>query len=284
MSRQRRDTLKGYFLAGSRPTAEQFADLIDSALNINDEGFRKTPPDGLQVTSLGDKTALMSFYTQKSEDSPPEWRIAFGEDFKKLTVQHPDPAGEEDVAPLMTLDPSGRVGISTTEPQDQLDVAGAIRSQGRRGQEAPGLLANGQYHALTGPLHGCQAFEVMAGVGLPASGRFALVHAIALNTFNPYFWDNLFFLKKPIRTHHAYYSRSADRLQLRWAPITQNVEGGHGEKASYRLEIRTRRDYLADHRVRKELKPGEDLHIRAYVTRLWFDDMYAARQRASEQT
>ena len=35
----------GNFKADSGPTADDFDDLIDSALNINDEGFRKTPPD-----------------------------------------------------------------------------------------------------------------------------------------------------------------------------------------------------------------------------------------------
>ncbi|HEX7944685.1 MAG TPA: hypothetical protein VF495_08475, partial [Phenylobacterium sp.] len=157
MSRQSRETLKGYFKADSRPTEDDFVDLIDSALNINDEGFRKTPPDGLQVKSLGDNHALMSFYTAKAQDdAAAEWRIAFGEDFRKLTLEKPDSA------PLLTLDPNARIGVNTTEPRDELDVAGAIRSQGRRGQEVPGLIADGAYHPLTGDLRGCQAFEVMA--------------------------------------------------------------------------------------------------------------------------
>jgi hypothetical protein len=278
MSRQSRETLKGYFQSGSRPTEDDFVDLIDSALNINDEGFRKTPPDGLRVKSLGDNHALMSFYTAKSQDdAAAEWRIAFGEDFKKLAIQKPESA-----APLLTLDPDGRVGVNTTEPQDELDVAGTVRAQGRRGQEVPGLVADGKYHPLTGDLRGLQALEVVAGVGLPDTGRFALVHAIALNTFNPIWWDDLLGLKKRIRAQHAYYSRGSDRLQLRWAPTTEKVTSGHGEKATYRLEIRTRRDYLAGRRSRGELAPGEEVYVRAFVTRLWFDDMYAAAAAAGE--
>ena len=40
MSQQNRTTLKNYFRTGSRPTQEQFADLIDSSLNLaNNELF-----------------------------------------------------------------------------------------------------------------------------------------------------------------------------------------------------------------------------------------------------
>ena len=38
MSRQNRTTLKGYFNTGARPTQEHFADLIDSNLNLVDDG------------------------------------------------------------------------------------------------------------------------------------------------------------------------------------------------------------------------------------------------------
>jgi hypothetical protein len=204
--------------------------------------------------------------------------VGLGEDYKRLSLQRPGLAG----APLMTLAPEGRVGIGTTTPQDELDVPGIIRAGGRRGQEAhpqvvngqpDHLVADGKFHALTPDLHGCQAFEVVAGVGLPESGRFALLHAVALNTFNPIWWDNLFGLKKRIRHTHAYYLRSVDRLQLRWVPSSDNPTRGHGEQATYQLKIRTRRDYLGGKRLRGEVRLEDEVPIRAFVTRLWFDDM-----------
>ena len=39
MSQQNRTTLKSYFNTGSRPTQEEFADLIDSSLNLTDDGI-----------------------------------------------------------------------------------------------------------------------------------------------------------------------------------------------------------------------------------------------------
>ena len=283
MSRQSRETLKAYFKEGARPSAQDFADLIDSTLNINDEGFRKTPPDGLRISTLGDSRALMSFYTPRSDADRAEWSMGLGDDYKRLSLHRPGLAG----APLMTLAPEGRIGIGTTTPQDELDVPGIIRAGGRRGQEATPqlvdgqpdrLVADGRFHALTGDLHGCQAFEVVAGVGLPESGRFALLHAIALNTFNPIWWDNLFGQKKRIRAHHAYYMRSVDRLQLRWVAASENPARGHGEQATYQLKIRSRRDYLGGKRLRGEVRPEDEVPIRAFVTRLWFDDMASERR------
>lgn len=294
MSRRSRETLKAFFREGARPSEEHFADLIDSTLNINDEGFRKTPADGLRVQSLGDSHALMSFYTPKSDADRAEWSIGLGEDYKRLSMHRPGLVG----APLLTLDPLGRVGIRTASPEAELDVRGTLRADGRRGREARDreeegkvdrLVADGEFHALTGDLHGCQAFEVVAGVGLRESGRYALVHAIALNTFNPIWWDNLFGLKKRIRAQHAYYSRRVDRLQLRWVAAGDEAGGrdnpakGHGEQATYRLMIRTRRDYLADRRGRDDVPPEEEVRIRAFVTRLWFDDMAADYWRAGAE-
>jgi hypothetical protein len=285
MSRQSRETLKAYFRAGARPSEQDFADLIDSTLNINDEGFRKTPPDGLRISTLGDSRALLSFYTPRSEGDQAEWSFALGDDYKRLSIQRPGVDG----APLMTLSPDGRMGVGTTSPQDDLDVPGVVRTGGRRGQEATAqmvggaadrLVADGKFHALTPDLHGCHAFEVVAGVGLPETGRFAILHAVALNAFNPIWWDNLFGLKKRIRHHHAYYLRSVDRLQLRWVAASDNPARGHGEMATYQLKIRTRRDYLGDRRLRGEVKPEDEVPIRAYVTKLWFDDMAADAHRA----
>lgn len=39
MSQQNRTTLKGYFKTGTRPTQEQFADLVDSSLNLAHNGI-----------------------------------------------------------------------------------------------------------------------------------------------------------------------------------------------------------------------------------------------------
>jgi hypothetical protein len=160
--------------------------------------------------------------------------------------------------PVLSLDARARIGINIGTPRHTLDVAGVVASTGRRGTHAPAqaipILANGEWQDITDTLSGCQAFEVMAGAGQPGAGRYALMHAIALNAYNPDGgWFGLFSNRKRITPHHAWYGRRCDKLQLRW-------EGTSGRNAAYRLRIRSGCDY------------GEGAHIKVFLTRLWFDE------------
>src|SRR6185295_16720848 len=115
-------------------------------------------------------------------------------------------------APLLCLDDQRGVGVGLDAPQAKLDVAGALRCQGRRGsfqrQVPVALDADGKWQDLTDDLEGCQAFEVMAGTGRPGSERFGLMHAIAMNAYNPTLGIfNFLNRRRGIRTTHAYYSR-----------------------------------------------------------------------------
>lgn len=281
-----RATLKRFFAAGARPTEEQFAALIEASLIMEDEGFRKTIDDGLRISTTGNGDSLMSF--GRRGETVSSWRLAFvGNGTDKLALQRaptlntPPPtvlAIRQDEAKNARVEVVANVAIGA-RPGDgdglarsALDVEGAVRSRGRLGHELKPIAADGSYHAITPPLHGCVAFEVIAGVGTPdkGSGRFAMVHAIAMNSFNPGIWDNVFGRKNPIRAQHSYYRRRSDRLQLCWqrkgvAPVEAPPTGEdpnemHGRDGRYRLMIRSRTNY-------------EDpaITIRAHVTQLWYD-------------
>jgi len=278
MKHQPRDVLKGYFREGDRPTADHFGQLIDSMLNLNDEGFDKTRADGLRIASLGNSKALLSFYHANSRDDA-EWSVGFGADRDQLTFSRPDSSADANGTaspPLLTLDAREgadggsprRIGVNTFDPQDELHVDGVVRARGRRGMEVT-IPADGAFHSITGPLTGCQAFEVTAGVGRKGSGRFALMHAVALNTFNPTWLDNFPFNKRPIRAQHAFYSRRADRLELKWIAEGGDPARGHGRTGLYRLKLRTRSSY-ADRS--EDADKAKDIQVRAYVSQLWFDD------------
>lgn len=261
MTRCNRESLRSYFSDGALPTQEHFADLVDSMLNMSDEGFSKTVEGGFEISAATGYDTLLSFFRDQDPDEP-LWRVGFGGAQGQLLVRaNPgELAGTPDAPPpLWTLDSAerGRVGIRTANPQAALDVDGVVRSTGRRGSHArtaaTPLLANGQWQDLTDDLEGCQVFELTAGAGHPGQGRFALVHATALNTYNPTL-GILDFLnrKRGIRCTHAHYARRCDRLQLRW-------KGGSGRNARYRLQIRSGCDY------------GQGIAIQAHLTQLWFD-------------
>jgi len=256
MTWRNRETLKNYFGDGQLPTQAHFGDLIDSMLNMVDEGFRKTVANGQELYVPVGHHTLLSFY----RDQAPQqalWRLGLGPQRDQLQFQ-PQAGGE----PLMSLDAQQRVGIGTANPETMLDVRGTVAMQGRRGMRAPPapVLANGKWQDLTGDLEGCQAFEVVAGAGQTGSGHFGLVHAVALSAYNPggglLGWLRA---RRGIRQTQGWWGRRCDKLQLRW-------NGTHGRKAVYRLQVRTGCDF------------GSQVQVQAHVSQLWFDPHMAASQ------
>ncbi len=254
MAKKNRSTLQRYFSEGALPTADHFADLIDSALNMVDEGFDKTPENGFEISLIGDHDRLISFFRNYA-GTQAVWSISYDKDNDRLLFVKPDAEGE--ATTVVALDPRGRLGINTSEPRWSLDVAGVIAAQGRIGanpNRQKTVPADGEWHDITDSLTGCQAFEVMAGVGDKGTGRYALMQATALNTFNPkgpFF--NFFRRKNRIRYNQAFYLSRGHKIKLRWR--------GAGDE--YFLQLRTNCDF------------GEGIRVRYYLTRLWFDDTMA---------
>ncbi|MBT8340074.1 MAG: hypothetical protein HKP58_04360 [Desulfatitalea sp.] len=247
MGKANRSTLKNYFKKGHMPSGQQFADLIDSMLNMVDEGFDKSPADGLKVSQLGENTALMSFY-HHTDLNRPIWTLTCNRDNGRLIIKNG--SGQ----PSMVLSADGHVGIGQSMPQYPLDVAGVIAAQGRTGGIKGLAPADGQWHPIVENLTGCQALEIMAGVGKPKTGRYALVRATALNTFHPKgIFMNFLNLKRRIHCQHAYYRSRCDRILLRW----------QGSGGTYALALKTKGAY------------PDGIQVQYNVTRLWFDKTMA---------
>lgn len=283
-TRKSRQTLKNYFSSGALPEERHFHELIDSTLNMEDEGFNKTPEDGLQVVTRsgesGSGQSLISFFRERQEAKGPLWRLRFDRGFDALQFVAPSEGGDGGEKPeggaaagtprqpLLSLAPEGKLGVNVARPDADLDVGGLARSRGRSGVVPAGVVADdvradGEWHAITGELKGCQALEVVAGVGgTPGQGHYALMHAIALNAHQPKGWFlNLFGRKNRIRAHQSYYRSRADKLELRWT----------GDRKGYRLEVKTRRRYPSE--------GGRPPRILFHVTSLWAHPFMEAPRR-----
>ena len=254
MTTRNRETLRGFFSAGMLPTQDHFGDLIESMLNMDDEGFRKSEKNGVEISTPAGYDALMSFYRDQNKHTA-LWSVAYGGKHEQLVFHSASVTAAADTAPVLALDARNRVGIGTDDPQQKLDVAGVIACDGRIGRApARQAMADGEWHNLTDPLRGCQAFEVMAGAGRPNGGRFALLHATALNAYNPGFsWVDLFGVRRRIRQQSMWYGRRCDQLELRWSGV-----GRHDKR--YTLQVRSKCDY------------GSNVPIRATLTSLWQDE------------
>ncbi len=247
MDKKNRKTLKAYFKKGSLPSEQQFALLIDSMLNTIDDGFEKTSEDGLKLASIGNSDKLVGFYKNIEEKSA-IWSMEFDGPDNRLLFNHNDHTILSLIPqdPKDSQEPKGRVGINTKNPETELDIKGTLASTGRmgnyRGKHSDGkVLADGTPHTIIEKLDGCTAFEIMAGVGgEKKSGKYALVHAIALNTYNS---------KSKVVIHQACYGSRCNRIKLWW----------EGEQHDYRLKMRTQCCY------------GEGIAINYQITELWFD-------------
>lgn len=256
MKIRNRKTLKNYFSNGQLPTQEHFHELIDSMLNMSDEGFRKTVENGEEISAAVNHDALLSFYRDQSLDQAEAlWRLSLGGSSNSL--QFRAQAGGE---PLLNLGRDQRIGVGRSDPAAMLDVAGTVASTGRMGRHGAAhqgaLLANGAWQTLLSGLHGCQAFELVAGAGGPqGSGHFSLLHAVALSSYGPRSgvlgWLGR---RRGIRSTQAWWGQRCDRLELRW-----HFDPEKDKKGQYRLQIRTGCDF------------GAGQLIQAHLTELWFD-------------
>ncbi|SNX71083.1 hypothetical protein SAMN05878503_10836 [Cereibacter ovatus] len=268
MTTQDRTTLKSFFREGALPTAEHYRDLIDSSVNQVEDGFSKTVADGLRLSSLGSSRRVLSFY--EGVGTPyPAWVMDHGDD-NSLHLR-PDRGGAAPAAVAgLTLTRDGRLGVHEAQPGCRMDVDGVVRMSGRMGRailDDDAVPADGRWHDITPELTGCQAFEVMAGVGgEPGEGRYSMLHAVAMNAFHPRNGVlNWLFGRRPIRAQTAMYGRFADRIRLRWVPTAL--------RHHFRLQIRANSSF------------GPDKVIRYSLTQLWFDPtMAGSRPPAAAET
>lgn len=164
-----RASLKGYFAQNAVPTAENFADLVDSMLSLGDDGLQKTAGQALRL-QVGTDSKALGFYRDAKPEARPVWtiglnpgwnvsdaagnaRLSIDEATGKLTVQ-----GEALVNGAATFKDNaafnGKIGVGIT-PQATLDVKGIVAiSNGDReaiaGRLQPGALSIGSTSASYG--------------------------------------------------------------------------------------------------------------------------------------
>ena len=218
-----RQSLVNYFKKGSAPTERHFADLIESMVNIVDDGISREGENGFRITPIGRSKRLISFYKNFKQISP-EWSINLDHDNNGgLTFQ------EEEKPPLLVLKNGGKVGVGVENPKSTLDVNGNIGAKGRVGTMMSGEIpGDGKWYNVIEHLKEPCAFELMVRIdGEKGSGRYALAHVIAINTFGGSM------SRGKIRKTNAYYGSFFNRLRFRWS----------GKLYDYSLQVCTARHY-----------------------------------------
>ena len=129
-----RAVLKSYFVKNAIPTEQQFAQVMDGMVNQRDDGLVKVAGDPLSIEAAGDDTSFkkaLNFYNRLS-DNDPAWTLSLRPRSNKADPQTGraglsinDAAGNSRLAVDAA---TGRVGIGTVAPNEQLEVSGRIRA------------------------------------------------------------------------------------------------------------------------------------------------------------
>jgi len=218
-----RQTLKNYFQKGGFATEKHFVDLIDSSLNMIDDGISINQKQGFKLNPIGFSTRLMSFF-KKATQNEPDFTVNINQDnVEGLSINNRE--GD----PLLKFDQNKQIGVHTNEPRFDFDVRGVLGIDSKSGNHIVGEVdGDGSWQTIISNLDGINGFEVVASIrGKMGSGRYAMAHAIALSTFGGKSSRNR------IKNTHAYYGSFMNRLSFRWI----------GEMHNYELQVRTRRHY-----------------------------------------
>lgn len=226
--------MKGYFGSGKIPTGRQFEDLIDSMLNVVDDGMDKSAGNGLQLSPLEDDGPVLEFFGNILDDEP-LWKVRVNRRDGALRIQK---GGEEESR--LVLHPDGQIDV-----RGDVGIQGTVRATAFMGNYNAGRFpADGQWHDLSleaeGKPSGCRAYRVVAGCGKKGKGKYALLEATAIHCYGSH---------RKIRGVQSWFGMRFNRIQLRW-----NKQG-----ETWHLQIRTRCDY------------GEEVSIRFRVEELWQD-------------
>ena len=99
-----------YFkLAYDVDSLAELRDLIDSGVNQIEDGYSKTPTDGLRLTSVGGSLRVLSLYENLSAQDP-SWVIVHGKDNSSLHFKR----GKAQKDAGISFSPEGRMGVAVT--------------------------------------------------------------------------------------------------------------------------------------------------------------------------
>lgn len=249
-----RDDLENLFKDGNIPKEADFKSLIDSMINIQDDGFSKSEQNGFEIKLTEQKyQRFISFFKDVNDFN---FFFSIEKDEESSAIILKPGAGDEKRADKKLsagfyFGHDGKFGIGKkAEPFLHLDTNGFAGMKGRVGTykspvqlEEP--LADGRWHTIIPNLDHCNGFEIIARVGIVGSGKFAMLHAIALATFGR--------SRGRIRKTSSHYGFFWNKLNLRW-----KANGTH----DYSLQIRTNSNY------------GNGAVISYKITQLWDDVLF----------
>lgn len=118
--KKNRSTLKDYFKKGAIPTESNFADLIDSMLNQEEDNISKLPNDPLKITAIGVDEALVNFYRVENNAEQLSWQVK-----QKMAGIAGLSISDTAASRLFIQNGTGNLGVGMTAPAAKLHIVGS---------------------------------------------------------------------------------------------------------------------------------------------------------------
>ena len=213
-----------------------FEHLVDSSLNIKDDGIGLNPEHGLILTSKGPAKSLVSFYQKISDKSTPLWTFSLDSDrqTKGLNIL-------EGGTSRFFIKNGGYVGINTENPSYQLDVNGLLAVRGLVGTYSAGTcLADSKWHTLANlrNMEGCIIYEIIAHINDSKDKRYGLTIATMMLTHGKKGYKNRVYTVGA--GSKWLWGQFMNKIQMRWVVDDLNTEPG---KERYMIQMRSRSHY-----------------------------------------
>jgi len=208
MAQSNRQALKRLFKKGSIPKEKDFADLIDSTLNIVDDGIDKSSDKGLILfpkheTDNDGETVLS--VAKAHNDPTPQWKIAITQN-DDLEIRR---CADGTDTPVLLLKSNGAIVLGNDNHCELLN--GAFRSKSREGTLFRGCVAaDGEWHDITGELSGMQVLEAVVYTEETGSNKQSVLYAIATCCAGKHGKISL------TRSYSRFFSR---KIRIRWKKV-----------------------------------------------------------------
>lgn len=182
-----RKVLKEYFKAEQNPTQEQFAELIDSSLNMEEDGVIRTLRDGIAFYPSRKGYSLIGFYERKPEEADdgyptkqPCWSLKIG---KKKELVLEDEEGNEVISIVqgtnIPVPGNGQLSSNMEKEPDGKVLHAETRT------EILSIVADGNWHdlpveaALNKEEDGCRMYRIFGVYRRGGKKCYTMVEALA---------------------------------------------------------------------------------------------------------
>lgn len=199
MAKLNRASLKNYFKSGEKPSQLAFSNLIDSTVNILDDGLSTSEDTIFKLTANNDSGTVMSIY-KKPTDKNPSWNIYLNTNGELIFRDSKE-------IDRMQLSSEGNINLNGEKIflHSENITSGLLKD----------CIADGKWKNIISPISGIKMYEIVAVYKSGNSKNITTIQAIASHCNGR---------KRSIKLVRPYSFFWQNKLKLKWKVIKDKTE------------------------------------------------------------